>query len=62
VDLLPRHSTDSTGGDAMNSDQEDLLRELETGPVEPLARVEIMLVGSCLAVGTLLLVVLACLL
>jgi hypothetical protein len=46
----------------MNSDQEDLLRELETGPVEPLARVEIMLVGSCLAVGTMLLVVLACLL
>ena len=46
----------------MSNEQEDLLKELETGPVEPLARVEIILVGSCLAVGTLLLVVLACLL
>lgn len=46
----------------MNSEQEDLLRELETGQVEPLARIELVLVGSCLAVGTLLLVALACLL
>ncbi|MFM7112703.1 MAG: hypothetical protein ACKO26_16310 [Planctomycetota bacterium] len=46
----------------MNNDQRELLAELDDNPAEPLARGEVILVGSCLALGTALLVALALLL
>jgi len=42
----------------MNNDQRELLAELDSNPTEPLARGEIILMGSCLALGTALLVAL----